>query len=136
MFPLVPYAATDLWRARRGLPPPPGTGLVFWIVATGLVMVTINTIHVAGDAYRWGLGVAQWPIRALRAWSFVRVQPVRLTEDPTDLLALPALLVPWWVIRSRVRSTGASVRNKIVTRPGGLPPRTQTPWGTSTPASS
>lgn len=99
VFPLVPYAATDLWRARRGLPPPSPSTLVFWIAATGLVMATINTLHVAADAYRWGLGAAQWPLRALHARSLVHVQPVRLTEDPTDLLALPALLVPWCVVR-------------------------------------
>lgn len=98
VFPLVPYAALDLLRARRGLPPPPRATLLVWIVATGLVMVTINTIGVAADAYRWGLGAAQWPIRALRAWSLVRIHPVHLTEDPTDLLALPALVVPWFLI--------------------------------------
>lgn len=101
VFPLVPYAAIDLWRAGRGLPPPSPATLVFWTVATGLVMITINTLHLAGDGYRWGLGVAQWPIRALRSWSWVHIQPVRLTEDPTDLLALPALIMPWWVERSR-----------------------------------
>jgi hypothetical protein len=102
VFPLVPYAAIDLWRARRNLPPPPMATLVFWIVATGFVMVTIKTIGVAADAYRWGLGAAQWPFRALHAGSLVPLQPVRLAEDPTDLLTLPALIVPWYVVRSAV----------------------------------
>ena len=101
VFPLVPYAATDLWRARRGLPPPSMATLRFWIIATGLVMATINTIDIAADAYRWGLGAAQWPLRALRTWSLVPIQPVRLTEDPTDLLTLPALIVPWLVVQRR-----------------------------------
>ena len=102
VFPLVPYAAIDLWRARRGLPPPPIATLVCWIIATGLVMATINTIGVAADAYRWGLGAAQWPFRAVHAWSLVPIRPVHLTEDPTDLLTLPALIVPWYVVRSAV----------------------------------
>src|SRR5829696_2606369 len=82
VFPLIPYAAIDLWRARCGLPPPPLAVLAFWIVATGLVMATINTVGVAADAYRWGLGAAQWPFRALRAGSLVALHPVHLTEDP------------------------------------------------------
>jgi hypothetical protein len=65
-------------------------------------MATINTIGVAADAYRWGLGAAQWPFRAVYAWSLVPIQPVRLTEDPTDLFTLPALIVPWYVVRSTV----------------------------------
>jgi hypothetical protein len=103
VFPLVPYAAIDLWRARRGLPPPPVSTLIVWILATGLVMVTINTLDLAADGYRWGLGAAQWPIQALRSWSLPRIHAVRLTEDPTDLLTLPALIVPWWLIRSVTR---------------------------------
>lgn len=98
VFPLVPYAAADLWRARRGLPAPPRAALAFWIVATGLVMVAIKTLPLAADCYRWGLGAAQWPLVALRSWSWPALHPVRLTEDPTDLLALPALFAPWFAV--------------------------------------
>jgi hypothetical protein len=126
VFPLVPYAATDLWRARRGLPPPSLATLVFWIVATGLVMATIKTLGAAADCYRWGLGAAQWPIRALRGWSLPAIQPVCLTEDPTDLFALPALLVPWRVIRAQQRgsvsvASGASVAPRCASLPTGEP---------------
>ena len=100
VFPLVPYATLDLMRARRGLSPPSIATLALWIIATGLVMATINTIEITADAYRWGLGTVQWPFRALRSWSLVPIEPVRLTEDPTDLLTLPALIVPWYVARS------------------------------------
>ena len=81
------------------MPPPSPAALLCWIIATGLVMATINTVDVAANAYRWGLGAAQWPWRALRAWSLVSIHPVRLTEDPTDLLTLPALAVPWLAVR-------------------------------------
>jgi hypothetical protein len=107
--PLVPYAAIDLWRARRHLPPPPTTVLVFWLVATGMVMATINTIGLFAETYRWGLGAAQWPFRVLRSWSIVSVHPVRLAGDPTDLLTLPALAVPWLVVRSSVRRAAGLV---------------------------
>lgn len=105
VFPLLPYAAIDLWRARRGEPPPPPGVLVACIAATGLAMVSIKTVDLAADAYRHGLGAAQWPLRALRAWSLVPLRPVRLTEDPSDLLALPALAVPWWILRPVARPT-------------------------------
>lgn len=111
VFPLVPYAAIDLWRAWRRLPPPSMTVLLGWILATGAVMVTIRTLGPAADAYRWGLGMAQWPFRALRAWALVPVQPVQLTMDPTDIATLPALVVPWWVVRSSRAPAGIAPRS-------------------------
>jgi hypothetical protein len=102
VFPLIPYAVIDLWRARRGLPPPPVSTLALCIAAAGLALIAIKTTHVAADAYRWSLAAAQWPIRALRVGAVVPLRPVRLARDLTDLLALPALLVPWFVVRSRV----------------------------------
>jgi len=103
VFPLIPYAAADLWRERRGLPPPAATTLLAWIAVTGLAMVAIKTFGPAAGAYRWGLGAVQWPLRVLRSWSLVGLRPVHLTQDPTDLLALPALLVPWCVARAPSR---------------------------------
>jgi hypothetical protein len=114
VFPLIPYAAIDLWRARRGLPPPPIAVLLCWVLATGLVMATINTLDLAATAYRWGLGAAQWPFRALRTWSLLPIHPVRLTVDPTDLLTLPALIVPWLIVcRTRCRPGRASRRHGL-----------------------
>lgn len=110
VFPLVPYAAIDLWRARRGLPPPSPVVLVGWIAATGLVMAMIKTIDVAGDAYRWGLGAMQWPLRALRTGALVPIRRVQLTADPTDLLTLPALIVPWYVMRTTPGWRGGAAR--------------------------
>jgi hypothetical protein len=102
VFPLISYAVIDLWRARRGLPPPSASMLALCIAATGLALIAIKTTHAAADAYRWSLAAAQWPMRALRVGALVPLRPVRLARDLTDLLALPALLVPWFVVRSRV----------------------------------
>ena len=67
-FPLLPIAAREIVLARRGTTVNPShTWSLAWIAATGLVMASINTIELAADAYRWGLGLAQWPIRALLA---------------------------------------------------------------------
>jgi hypothetical protein len=94
VFPLIPIAILERWRA-------PGPVWRYgWLVATGLVMVTINLFDPAAWAYRQGLACAQWPVRAI--WHLAHghglpgVAPVHLTMDPTDLLTLPALLVPWW----------------------------------------
>lgn len=64
------------------------------IAATGLVMVTINLFDAAAFAYRWGLGIAHWPLRVVLDHQLAPVRPAQLTMDPTDLLTLPALLVP------------------------------------------
>lgn len=98
VFPLLPVAALELWREVRGGRAPGNHHLLLWALATGGVMATINTLDAAALAYRHGLGAAQWPAVALQALLGGRALPalhtVALTMDPTDLLTLPALLVP------------------------------------------
>ena len=115
VFPLLPIALHDLWsrRARRSAQRAAGLGFTLalgWIVATGLVMATINVWDTAADAYRWGLGIAQWPVRAILEWGVYGhavpiVHPVRLTMDPSDLLTLPALAVPLALVLAVRRRT-------------------------------
>jgi hypothetical protein len=65
-------------------------------------MATINTLAIAADAYRVGVGTLQWPVRQLVAATRGEIaawRPVRLWMDPTDLLTLPSLVVPWLVSR-------------------------------------
>jgi hypothetical protein len=98
VFPLVPIAALDLWRARAGTPPPGAGWIAGWVIATGAVMATINLFDWAAIGYRWGLAAAQWPLRAgyesMLGHGVPGLHPVRLIMDPTDLWTLPALLVP------------------------------------------
>lgn len=65
------------------------------------VMASINTLPEAGDAYRWGLGLAQWPWRCAWSWlhggSTVPLALVDLTMDPTDLWTIPAAAISPWV---------------------------------------
>ena len=92
-FPLLAAAAGELLARRRS------NGLLLgWVLATGLVMATINTMDVAAEAYRVGLAALQWPAFALGAALAGEALPalhrVHLTVDPSDLWTLPALLVP------------------------------------------
>ncbi|MEM7154414.1 MAG: hypothetical protein AAF799_16325 [Myxococcota bacterium] len=61
---------------------------------TGLVFGAIQVLPEAAEMYRHGLGWLQWPVLALLDGARFP-QPVAHTMDSTDLLALPALLVPW-----------------------------------------
>jgi hypothetical protein len=103
VFPLVPAAALALWRRRRGGPATDPAWAAAWLIATGAVMATINLFDPAAWAYRHGLALAQWPVRAgwhlLSSGELPGLAPVHLTMDPSDLLTLPALLVPWWLLR-------------------------------------
>jgi hypothetical protein len=89
VFPLIPVAILSLWRR------PSRAWILFWIVATGMVMATINLFEPAAWIYRHGLAVAQWPFRAVFSLGLPGHSPVHLTMDPSDLLTLPALLIPW-----------------------------------------
>src|SRR5687768_10817176 len=69
------------------------------VVATGVVMATIYLFDSAAWLYRYGLGTVQWPLRAVMTGELPAIRPAQLTMDPTDLLALPALVVPWLLLR-------------------------------------
>lgn len=104
-FPLLVVGALELLRGR-GLGRAELPLVVFWCLATGLVMATINTIPAAAWAYRHGLGFVQW--LALGAPG-AHPHTVRLTVDPTDLWTLPSLAVPLGLAwrRRAVLVTGA-----------------------------
>ncbi|MGE0790833.1 MAG: hypothetical protein AB7S26_34480 [Sandaracinaceae bacterium] len=99
VFPLLPVAAFDLWG--RGSSRAHDVLLMASILATGLVMASINLFDAAADAYRVGLAVLQYPFLGLRSFELGPLRPVGLTMDPTDLVTLPALIVPALVGRSR-----------------------------------
>lgn len=81
-FPLVLHAIVT-WIAPRARS---DRILVASCVATAIVFALVKTLPVANDAYRIAWGAMQTPFRG----RFVRVVLVR---DPTDLLALPFVLV-------------------------------------------
>ena len=83
--------------------------LIVSILATGVVFGGINLFDSWAEAYRIGLGYAQWPFRALAAvltgQPTTDPRPVYLVMDVTDLLTLPALGLTHWVYR-RTRPSG------------------------------
>jgi hypothetical protein len=98
-FPLFLVAIWEL-VARRD---PTTRALAVACATTAVVFALVKLGPLAG-VYRYGLAAAQWPFRALLTLSLPRLAPVALVQDPTDLLALPALIVPWLVGRRRVRA--------------------------------
>jgi hypothetical protein len=96
--PLLALAAAELtWpklspRAGRRV-------LLAAIAAVGTLMVSVKLLPEAAWAYRWGLGLAQWPLRSAMALASGEAAPalhsVRLAMDPSDLLTLPSLLLAW-----------------------------------------
>jgi hypothetical protein len=82
------------------------TGLTGVVLATGLVFALTKTWPPATDAYRIGTGLAEWPAYAisdlLRGRGTPGLPSAHLVRDHSDLLVLPALMLPWWVGRNRI----------------------------------
>lgn len=85
------------------------------LVAIGALMFSVKLFDSAAWAYRWGLGLLQWPFRSLTGLladgSARPLRAVQLAMDWTDLLTLPALIVPWWL---RARKSSGDVCAQIV----------------------
>jgi hypothetical protein len=72
--------------------------LVLAVALTGLTYLAMLLEPAGADAYRWFLGAVQWPLRIAAALVAGLPVPdlaaVRFAADPTDLITMPALLVP------------------------------------------
>lgn len=93
VFPLLVSAGgalIGLWPGRMRT-------IVAVAAVTGAAFAAVKLWAPAGDGYRVALAALQWPARAIAALVRGDAAPalgrVRLTADPTDLLALPALLM-------------------------------------------
>ena len=103
-FPVLLWSLTEVAMAG----PMVAAGLRARLVAialTGAVFALVKTCAPAAALYGDAIGALQWPVRALvttlegaPAPPFARASVV---VDPSDLLALPALFVPWWIARRR-----------------------------------
>jgi hypothetical protein len=74
--------------------------LAFACIATAITFTLCKSTTLGADAYRIGLGVLQWPFRAalalLRGGQVPVVARVQHCKDPTDLIALPMVLLTYW----------------------------------------
>jgi len=70
---------------------------------TAFAFILVQLWPPAGEAYRWGLGLGQWPWYAIQriGAELPPVRPVQLVADPTDLFALPAVGAAYWIGRGR-----------------------------------
>lgn len=77
--------------------------LVVACVLTAVVFALTKTTPWANELYRVAWGAMQWPLRAARALAEGRPLPgiarVVLVRDPTDLVAVPFVLLSLWLGR-------------------------------------
>ena len=103
--------ATGRWRG------PSERALLVAIAVVGVAFAASQVWPPAIDAYRWGLAALQWPVRAvvaaLTGAPAPVLVPVAATADAEDLVALPTLLVTWWVGRGRARSAAAPPSERL-----------------------
>jgi len=126
-FPLLLQAAWELLRARLGGPWGPSRRvLIGCAVATAAVFGSIQVMPAAGEAYRWGLGALQWPVRAvvqlLHGRPVPSVLPVQLTPDPSDLLTVPFVLVSLAAGWRRSRASLSGGTTLLEDRPSSADP--------------
>ena len=93
-----PLLLVSLWEMARSRAPSRRT-LNVACAATAIVFTLVKTTTIGALAWEWGLGLAQWPFRALSGGSLT---PVSAVIDPTDLIALPSILLAWWVGAARL----------------------------------
>jgi hypothetical protein len=129
LLPFVIIAVLDLAGMALARGPAPGRRALLWSVGASVALFTLIEVTTFGaDAYRWGLAVAQWPIRALdaaiKAGTVPDLVPVRLTSDVSDLLTLPAAGIILLLSRRWGRDADRGERHAAVVRrrrAGGRP---------------
>lgn len=74
-------------------------------IATGALFATAKLTHVGAELYRTHWGWLRAPWDHLNSWAHHRAPPapprVAFVRDPSDLVALSALVIPWLASRPR-----------------------------------
>jgi hypothetical protein len=113
-FPLFILAGWELALAGVGRWRTPTTrSLTASVVVTGVAFACVKATSIGATAFGWGLGSVQWLLGS--TWSRVvvspppRLQPVIVIQDPSDLVALLALVAAAWIGFARVRRYARAV---------------------------
>lgn len=108
-FPLLLDGAIELGLAALGRYEGPSLRrLVVCIAVTGVSFALMKTTALGATVYAYGLGAARWPFAVLYA-AIVGDPPApfrlaHLVRDPTDLVALLALAIPYAIGTRRAAS--------------------------------
>jgi hypothetical protein len=110
LFPIFLVAAWELVQVARRRPwQPSDRAAALAAVATAAVFTLVELLPAADAAYETALGWLQWPAQVLVAVVAGEGPPavarVAATADPTDLLAVPAVLFALVLLRRRSRTT-------------------------------
>jgi len=113
LFPIVLVAGWELGARLIGRRVQAGpAAMLTAVMVTGLAFALVKTLPAAADAFGRALGAAQWlialPAHAALGRDVPALLVARVIADPTDLLALPALVVAWWVGSSSTRTDAPS----------------------------
>jgi len=101
----TPLLLQALVELLAGTQLPRGYVLPLCLVSVVGAAFTLMELTVLGDlAFRYGLGAAQWPVRAMLAWRWLPVQPVAHVADAGDLWTLPALYIAFVIGAARARA--------------------------------
>ena len=117
-FPLLLASVAEVVVLRLGprrlmpLRMPPRLALGAAIVLTAVGFTLVKTVAVATAAFDLALGFGQWVV-AFGPISGAALIPTSTTTDPTDLVALPALAVAWWI------GEGQSTKRRVQARVPG-----------------
>jgi hypothetical protein len=101
-FPLLLQALWEIAQQARGRAWRPSARVLAASIALSAVAFSLVKLWPpAGEAYSRIWGILQWPIAALlnvvRGGDLPGLFRVSLVQDPTDLLALPALGIAAWI---------------------------------------
>lgn len=105
LLPVLLQAWVEVGQAAVGRFSRPSDRLLRWTVSiSGLGFALVNTLGPVERLWQVTWGLAQVPARSLAAGSLVPAVPVVHHADATDLLALPAVVVPLLLVSAARRS--------------------------------
>lgn len=124
-FPLVLVAAAEgaLWIVRRRRWALGSRAVLATSTVVGFSFLLTKTWDPAAEAYRSILGYALWPayavLDAVRFRSLPSIRHFDVVQDPTDLVALAALVVPVGIARRVGSQRGSSLAGSAPARASG-----------------